>query len=88
MNEPTYSPPRAVELTTFLAKMSPKELRWIRAAAERELDRRVQEAERLLDETRDARFATDLEWNANGELIDRTPRAAPVEMFRGKSVSV
>ena len=86
MEKPTYNPNRAVELQTFLEGLNARELRWIRGAAEVVLDRRVQEAERLLEETRDARFATDLEWNANGELIDNTPRCAPAEMFRGKAV--
>jgi hypothetical protein len=68
--EHKYNPSRAVELTTFLEGLSVLELRWIQGAANVVLDKRVEEAERVRDEARAARWAVDLHWTADGRLVE------------------
>lgn len=68
MEKPTYNPARAREMQEFLSNCNPMELRWLHFAADKELERRVAELDRVRDEASNARFQFDLQWTADGQL--------------------
>jgi hypothetical protein len=73
MEKPTYNPPRAVELTSFLEGLSPLELRWMQRQCEVVLDRKVEILQRAYHEAQYASYAYhgNIQWMPTGELAVR-----------------
>jgi hypothetical protein len=94
MEKPKYTPERAQQLQAVLEGMSPLELRWMHFAAEKELNRRVDDADRVRQETSDARFAYDLDWTADGQLkanktaADMLAQYEQTTTFQGQDVAI
>jgi hypothetical protein len=81
MEKPTYNPPRAVELTSFLEGLSPLELRWMQRQCEVVLERKVAALQAAYHEAQLATYTYhgSIQWTPNGELAVRTLEAAPEE---------